>query len=121
MHEGTLGPRSVLVGTAKSGHLDIFATEHDVRESETPADQNHPAKQLLHLLRPCVSDDVKVLGPQIQQQVAHAAAHHASAIATPVQAAKHLQDIGRKLPRLNARLARIDFQRRCFDRGRDSN
>ena len=66
MHNRTLRFRSFPVGTTKRGHLNVLATEHDVREAEAPADQDYPAKQLLYLLRPGVRDDVKVLGPQIQ-------------------------------------------------------
>jgi len=83
----TLRIRGLVAGTAKRGDLDVFAAEHHVRESEPAPDQQHPAEQLLYLFRPGVGHDVEILGPEIQQQVAHAASDHAGAIACPVQAA----------------------------------
>ena len=70
------------------GHLDHLVAEQDVDQAKAPADDSRVPEQPPHFLRPRVGDDVVVLRPPVEHQVAHAATHQAgvpAALAEPAQ------------------------------------
>ena len=61
-----------------------------MHDAETPANDEGPPEQPLHLLGRGIGGHVKVFRPQAHQQVAHRAAHHIGLEAGLLQRAHHL-------------------------------
>ena len=70
---------------AKGRNLHRFLAEHDMDDLEAAADQARAAEQTVHLLRIGVGGDIKVLGCDPEQQVAHRAADHIGLVALGLQ------------------------------------
>ena len=89
-----LGLGAVQVG-AEGGDFDDLvlapAPEHHMDDAKAPPDDEGPPKELLDLLGRGVGGDVKVLGRQAQQQVAHRAADDVGGVARLLQRA---HDVG---------------------------
>ena len=66
------------------------AAVDDVDDAKAPADDEGAPEQALDLLGRGVGGDVKVLGPQPHQQVAHRTAHHIGLETGLLQGANHL-------------------------------
>ena len=89
-----LGSSVVHVG-AKGGHLDHFmlapAPEDHMHDAEAPSNDEGAPEEGLDLFRRGIGGDVKILGAQPQQQVAHRATHDVSLVTSTLEGVHHVQ------------------------------
>ena len=71
-----IGMLVVTIGrSSECGNFDDLPTESDMCQPEPPPDQSAIAEQSFDLLGMSVRCDIEVLGMQLEQRIAHPAAH----------------------------------------------
>ena len=74
---------------AEGRHLDRLRPAHHVHQPEAPPDDARAAENGAHLFGCGVGRDIEVLGLEVEQQVAHRAAHHERLVAGLLQPRGH--------------------------------
>jgi hypothetical protein len=98
--------------------LDDLVAEAHVRQVEAPADQAAVAEDPPDLLRVRVGGDVEVLGLDVEQQVAHGAAHEEGLVTGVLEPIEHLER-GRRDVRTRDRVVGARVDRRLRGAGRN--
>ncbi len=79
--------------TAERCHFDNFRAKHDMGQTETATDQAAVTKQFSHLIRRCVSGDIKIFWLFAQQKIAHAPANQPCLVSGLIEPVHYLQGI----------------------------
>ena len=79
--------------TAESRHFDNFWAEHDMGQTETATDQATVTKQFAHLIRRCVSGDIKIFRFFAQQKIAYTTANQPCLVSGLIEPVHYLQGI----------------------------